>query len=356
MKKLRKIRQRFNKKKDEMIAQFKPSMPSSPFGIPEEVYSKLQQIHLFLTGSSYPNDIVNDDTIQTLLVNIENHVGIGSSFSVGAFSIPEDVRDRLRTLYFRICGTSYSQCSAIPEDLYKILKNILFASSIYGHWKFNEGTGLTATDSSWRSHNGTLINMGPADWIAGKVGSNALTFLLTTPKYIDLGNFASFERTDSFSLECWFKTSVIGLSHLLAKMENGGDFRGWGLRVNSGTLELVLSSKFNDPGQSILRVRTINTFNDGLWHHLVVTYPGNSLAAGIRIYLDNVSQALVTVVDNLSGTIINTINLNFASRAGGAWAYTGDLDEIVIWTKELTQAEVTYRYNSGNGRENFEIE
>lgn len=103
-------------------------MPSSPFGIPEDVYSKLQEIHLFLTGSSYPDQIVNDDTIQELLVNIENHVGISSSFSVGAFSIPEDVRDRFRTLYQKICGTSYPQCSAIPEDLYKILENI--ASSI----------------------------------------------------------------------------------------------------------------------------------------------------------------------------------------------------------------------------------
>lgn len=331
-------------------------MSSSPFGVPENIYSKLQEIHLSLTGSSYPDDIINDDTIQELLVNIENHVGISSSFSVGIFSIPEEVRDRFRTLYQRICGTSYPQCSAVPEDLYKILENILFASSIYGHWKFNEGVGITAFDSSWRSHNGTLVNMGPADWIPGKVGSNALTFFAATPKYIDLGNFASFERTDPFSLECWFKTSVIGgLNHLLAKMENAGNFRGWGLRVNIGTVEVILSSIFGGPGQSILRVRTINTFNDGVWHHLVVTYLGNSLATGIQIYVDNISQPLVTVVDNLTSTITNAINLKFAAREGGAYAYTGDLDEIVIWTKELTQAEVTYRYNSGNGRENFEI-
>jgi hypothetical protein len=351
---------RILKKKDQgetMEAQFHRSISNSPFGIPEEVYSKLQQIYLILTGSSYPSGIVSDDAIQTLLVAIENYVGISSTFSVGAFSIPENVRDRLRTLYQRICGTSYSQCSAVPEDLYKILKNILFASSIYGHWKFNEGVGAIATDSSWRGHNGTLINMGPADWIPGKVGSNALTFLLTTPKYIDLGNFASFERTDSFSIECWFKISVIfgGLYHLASKMENADPFKGWSLRINTEKIEFILSSKFNDPGQSLLRIRTINGFNDGNWHHLIVTYPGNSLASGVKIYVDKVSEALITVVDNLSGTIINAINLNFASRAGGSWAYTGDLDEIVIWTKELTQTEVTYRYNSGNGRENFEI-
>jgi hypothetical protein len=290
-------------------------------------------------------------------VNIENHVGISSSFSVGVFSVPEDVRDRLRTLYQRVCGTSYSQCSAIPEDLYKILENILFASSIYGHWKFNGGVGLVATDSSWRSHNGTLINMGPANWIPGKVGSNALTFSMPSGQYINLGDFAGFERTDPFSIECWFKTSVVGgLYHLLAKMENVGNFRGWGLRVNTGTVEFILSSKFGAPGQSVLRIRTMNTFNDGTWHHLVVTYDGNSLATGIAIYVDNISQALVTVVDNLSSTILNTTNLNFAARADGVYSYTGDLDEIVIWTRELTQSEVTYRYNSGNGRENFEIE
>jgi hypothetical protein len=329
---------------------------SSPFGNPEDVYLKLQQIHLILTGNSYPDNIINDDTIQELLVNIENHVGITSSFSVGIFSISEDVRDRLKTLYQRICGTSYSQCSAVPEDLYRILENILFASSIYGHWKLNEGTGIIAIDSSWRSHNGTLINMIPADWIPGKVGSNALTFFAATPKHITLADFANFERTDPFSLECWFKTSVVGgLNHLLSKMENAGNFRGWALRVNSGKVEFVLSSIFGGVGQSMLRMRTVNDFNDGIWHHAIITYDGSSLATGVRVYIDNISRALVTVVDNLLSTIINATNLNFAARTGGAYAYSGELDEIVIWAKELTQEEVTYRYNNGTGRETFEI-
>lgn len=350
---MKKIKLRFRKKENGMKAQYKPSIPSSPFGIPEDVYSKFQQIYLVLTGSSYPSGIVNDDSIQTLLVAIENYVGITSTFSVGTFSIPENVRDRIRALHTRIGGGSYSQKSADPETLYKILVDSVFPSYIYGHWKLNESSGIAASDSSWHLRNGTLVN-NPI-WIVGKL-SNAIRFSGLIPvQYVDLGNIASFERTNSFSIEFWMSTIQIGgPNHIIARMENAGDFRGWAIRSFNGSLEFTLSSVFNAPGQSLLRIRTNNFYNDGSWKHVVITYDGSSSPTGTIVYVNGVVQVCTTIVNNLTSTIINAVNLRFGSRDGSGFRYIGDLDEVVIYNKVLSLSEVLYRYNSGSGRDNYE--
>src|SRR5436190_19861696 len=42
------------------------------------------------------------------------------------------------------------------------------AASPTGHWRFDEGSGTTAADSSGNGHDGTLIN-GPL-WTTGRIG------------------------------------------------------------------------------------------------------------------------------------------------------------------------------------------
>src|SRR3989338_5705843 len=46
-------------------------------------------------------------------------------------------------------------------------------TGLVGHWKFDEGTGLSAGDSSGNNNTGTLVN-GPT-WTTGKIGQ-ALNF------------------------------------------------------------------------------------------------------------------------------------------------------------------------------------
>src|SRR3989344_702743 len=48
------------------------------------------------------------------------------------------------------------------------------ATSFVGHWKFDEGFGMIANDSSGNGNTGVLIN-GPS-WVTGKVGGGALLF------------------------------------------------------------------------------------------------------------------------------------------------------------------------------------
>jgi len=58
--------------------------------------------------------------------------------------------------------------------------------------------------------------------------------------------------------------------------------------------------------------------------------------------------------DNLTNTIQTSVNCQINGYNNGSGAFIACLiDEALIYDKELTQSEVTYRYNSGSGRENW---
>lgn len=324
-------------------------MRSSLFGVPENIFNQLKDIYFMLTGSIYPDQLVNDDTIQDLIIAVENASGIISNFSVGALCIPEEVRDRFRILDTQITGKVYPLSSADPEALSAILNDILVGGPVYAHWKLNENSGTIASDSSAHSRHGTLHNMEDADWLAGKL-NNCLRFE-GVDEYVDCGNIASFERTDSFSIEFWMKSTQLGdFRHLISRF--AVNTAGWIVRLQSGKIEVCLSYIWST--SHLIRKKTIvNTYNDGNWHHVVVTYNGSSLASGLLIYVDGSNQACTVVNDLLDGSMIINTNLNLGARNNGSLVYTGYLDEVVIYSYKISDPYILYRYNSGIGREDF---
>ena len=90
----------------------------------------------------------------------------------------------------------------------------------------------------------------------------------------------------------------------------------------------------------------------GSWHHYAVTYDGSETFAGIKMYVDGVSQ---TLTDGSAGTYIGMINgtrdVYVGTRAWGPGQgnFDGKLDEMHVWRdRELTSAEVLDIYNTEN--------
>lgn len=161
-----------------------------------------------------------------------------------------------------------------------------------------------------------------------------------TDEYIDMGDIADFERTVPFSVSCWFKTSATGGS-IISRRDGSPAFRGWELNNISGQVEFNLSN--NVVLNNRIRMRTTAaTFADNTWYNVVMTYDGSSAGTtGVKIYIDGVSEALTPVVDNLSATISIATNCNVGARNNGDNLWLGFLDEPAIYTKQLSQAEVT---------------
>jgi hypothetical protein len=169
-----------------------------------------------------------------------------------------------------------------------------------------------------------------------------------TDEYATAGKVLLLERTDAFSVVGWFRTSTAGQQFILAKMGDGTTYTGYGVHIDaSDRLGIYLSSDWT--GGDRLSVYTDNTWTDGVWHHFAVTYDGTSAAAGVTIYVDGAPEATTTEYDALSSSIGTDAPLLIGSRSssGSTLPFTGGIDELQVYGKELSQVEVEDLYFDG---------
>lgn len=153
----------------------------------------------------------------------------------------------------------------------------------------------------------------------------------------------NFERTDAFSAVIWFRTTD-GQGSLLGNIGPAPGFRGWEMHLNDGgALKMALDNTF--PGNHILVRSTLDRFNDGFWHQAVATYDGSSTAAGVNLYIDGVLLDMTTESDTLSATIVSANAFGMATRDNVLIPYGGNLDDVAVYNKALSLAEVRTIYN-----------
>jgi hypothetical protein len=228
-------------------------------------------------------------------------------------------------------------------------------SNLVGHWKLDEAPGsTTAADSSGSGFTGTLTGMDAnTDWVVGKM-QGALDFTGAS-QYVTMGNVLSYQRTDVFSLACWYKmhgTSPTAQQVIVSKAQSSGSFRGYFISVQG--------AQAGDPfwfeiiGVSLVRAQgSFARPNDTEWHHLVVTYDGSSTVAGMRAYVDGVSQTITPVVDTLNADITHTSPLTISGRNGAIDFFDGVVDDVRIYSRTLTAVDVIALYAaSRQGRRN----
>lgn len=91
--------------------------------------------------------------------------------------------------------------------------------------------------------------------------------------------------------------------------------------------------------------------SDSTWYHIVVVQRGHGDT--LYMYVNNVRETLTSGAQGIFyGTVGGTDDaLRFGnSGAGAPWYLDGILDEIAIWKRELTPAEVGQLYNGGVGK------
>ena len=210
-------------------------------------------------------------------------------------------------------------------------------------WYSTLGTGLVSYwnfDDSLRDSVGgfDFTNFG-GEFIAGK-NNNQLNF--TTPDYAILTqNYSvggNMNRTYNFwgkmplqncnangyESICYFIASGdgiakdwnIGIYHRFWYFEGGGAGMG---------------------GQSLI-------LNDNLTHMHTVTYNGT----GITWYLDN--AIILALKINQPNTVVKNISLAYDFLGGTGYYGNVTIDELGIWNRTLTVAEISDLYNSGAGR------
>lgn len=241
---------------------------------------------------------------------------------------------------------NYTYIPADVEVTGGVAKLVGVPEDPYLWYHLNEAAGANAADASSNGRDGTLQNMEDGDWIAGKL-NNCLSFGGVNES-VNAGDVADFDYDDAYSADFWMRTSSTAVVGLVTKVDPIGTQPGWGVFIVENRIRFII--KYDATYRLYVTGGTVVT--DGAWHHVVVTYDSSGIAAGVTIYVDGSPETPTVGQDSLNSTSVsNGGPFSLASRSCADLYYTGDLDEVVVYGRELTSGEVTIRYNSGAGTE-----
>ncbi|MFH1656898.1 MAG: LamG domain-containing protein, partial [bacterium] len=155
--------------------------------------------------------------------------------------------------------------------------------------------------------------------------------------YVDCGNDSNLNfGTDSFTIEFWIKTEE--LTPWVIILNKGGlSSEDWYSIYADESNRLIFHIKdgYND---SIIFSTT--PINDTQWHHIVaLRTPDN-----VSIYTDKISEGTQDAVF-VGGNIDNIDNLVIGGLPEWATYFNGSIDDVRIYNRALSPAEVTEHYN-----------
>ena len=208
-----------------------------------------------------------------------------------------------------------------------------------GLWHFDEGQGTTASDSSGKGNNGTLIN-GPV-WTTGKVG-NALSFD-GVDDYVNIPNSANLNPTSQITIVFWVNAPSYAYYGMMVSKKYTEQWAVMWQSV-SGRIRCDIMPWFGYYGSEGEFVsNTELSLNQ--WHHVACTFDGTNA----RIYLDG-------VLDKTSAAVSGSISTSTSPLIIGAFEYSpevyyyqfrGELDEVAIYDRVLSSSEVLALYQAG---------
>jgi hypothetical protein len=182
-------------------------------------------------------------------------------------------------------------------------------------------------DSSGNNLNGTI--MGNPAFTPGIAGQ-ALTFD-GTGDYVDCTNNVKWDAiTDKITVCAWFRVDVFDVTYqpIVAKGDSS-----WRIARNSETNGLQW--RCNGPNPTFRINGTVNV-NDGEWHHAAGTYDGATAWLYIDGKLDGTMATAGLIAKNTQKVYIG------GNSEQTARLWKGAIDEVRLYSRALTEAEVRY--------------
>jgi len=204
---------------------------------------------------------------------------------------------------------------------------------LVGYWKFDEGSGTTAYDSSGYNNHGTLYNN--PTWVEGKMG-NALD-LDGVDDYVSLGTSDVLAPNTGLTISAWIKpdtTSEYG--DILCKGFYGPDYDYTFVVAD----DVYTALRFQGDGYPWVQGPNglVGSISLGSWQYVALTYDRTSGYAYVYI---NGERYLVPFDNPVTGDFILS---SWNAFIGCNWVsqnyFNGTIDEVRIYNRALSQAEI----------------
>lgn len=243
----------------------------------------------------------------------------------------------------------------------------VLADGPVAYYRLGEASGTTMADSSGNAHPGTFSATGITYGAVGALTADAdtaLTFDGATGKAPVttglLGTFAASPSSFGYSIEAWLKFTVSSSELFAVSLGNSGTSNSiFGIACvspSSGTVTPsavtggIMTFIRDSTAATLLKLGSTSAYNDGAWHHVVVTVSRSDTAAGAngtaRLYVDGAQSSSAQLPSSAAITFDKT-SIGFLGRATDNSWWNGSIDEVAFYAAALSSSRVSAHYNAG---------
>lgn len=199
---------------------------------------------------------------------------------------------------------------------------------LVAYWRFDEGSGVDVRDCTANALHGKLAG---GTWIQGVRGM-ALAF---DGGWVDFGTSPLLSKTGAFTVLVWARQDphdAGGASQYIVGKTTSAGSNGWRLAVQGS--QYAFSTSGDGGAQTFASGVTI-----GKWTHVGAVYIPST---AVELYVDG--QLLTRNTGSRSAALVPTPDeLRVATKGDDSFPFTGAVDEVRLYDRALSAAEIAAR-------------
>ncbi|MFH1717095.1 MAG: LamG domain-containing protein [Planctomycetota bacterium] len=200
------------------------------------------------------------------------------------------------------------------------------SADLVGYWKFDEGSGTVATDSSAYGNDGTLG--GNAKWVTGYMGT-ALDFN-GSGDFVEIPHDPSLSITDEITIAAWtyMRANASGEMAIVSKGGWAANDLPYELTETPG--DVIFWQFYDDGGRDTCSPDSPPVAE---WHHIAATYDGTIF----KCYIDGELAEEWAYTGKMPQ---NTASVTIGRRSRGGTFFNGMIDEVMIYNQALAEDDI----------------
>ena len=231
-----------------------------------------------------------------------------------------------------MCRKSVCSVSAV---LFLILAGRASADLI-GWWKFDDGAGNVAVDSSGKGHDATV--QGNAAWVEGKSGTGALSFDGING-IVQASETPLMDIDKTLTIAAWVYLNNLNTFYFILDKSPSGtapaNYPGnYEFRVAATTGALQFGHQTSQ-GTDIVFYDSTSPIKAGRWYHVAVTFVKG---VSVKFYIDGAPAG--NLAQSATFGILNDEPVRIGGRKDSYSFFNGMLDDVRIYNHALSDADI----------------
>ncbi len=171
-------------------------------------------------------------------------------------------------------------------------------------------------------------------WQPGVADKHALQ---TQGAACELADVGDFEKDQPFTVSMWVKVPAVDAGGaLLARMNEGEDYRGWDVWVQSRKIGMHLVHRWPD---NALKVLSETQLPANEWTFVTITYDGSGASGGLNVFYNGKPQPKLVEADTLKDSIKTGVPFKIGQRQMGQPYPGGTMFDLAIYRRALSAGE-----------------